>query len=344
MKAVITDHHYTDIRRAAEILADAGIELVVGACRSEDEAMALGADADAVINQHVALTERVLDAWPRCRGVVHFGKGVDNIDVAAATKRGIWVANVRDANWDEVSNHVLALLLGWARGLIVFDRDVRAGGWSHRPAVPRHRLAGQVLGIIGFGDIARVLAAKAYGLGLEVLAHSRHAATAEHVRFVDLPELLRRSDYVSIHVPLTDATAKMIGERELTQMKRSAFLINTSRGGVIDQAALVAALRTRRIAGAGLDVTDPEPPPPDDPLLALDNVILTPHVAWYSEESREHVTVAAALEVVRIVRNERPRSPVNPDVVPTAPAGMIPSICRAAPDPVSSRRRSCAPV
>lgn len=316
VKAVITDHHYTDIESAMQVLRDAGIECVVGACRSEHEAIALGRDADAVINQHAPLTAPVLDAWPRCRGIVHFGKGVDNIDVEAATQRGIWVANVRDANWDEVSNHVLALLLGWARGLFAYDRAVHAGSWSYRAGIPRHRLAGQVLGIIGFGDIARVVAAKAQGIGLRVLAHSRRAATAEGVAFVDLDEVLRRSDYVTIHVPLTKATARMIGAQELALMKPTAFLINTSRGGVVDQQALVAALRSGRIAGAGLDVTDPEPPARDDPLLTLDNVILTPHVAWYSEESREHVSVHAAREVVRILRNERPLSPVNPGVVP----------------------------
>jgi D-3-phosphoglycerate dehydrogenase len=318
MKVVITDHHYHDILGAERVLAEAGVDLMVGQCRGEDDAIALGRDADAVINQHCPVTERVLEAWPRCRGVAHFGKGVDNIDVAAATRRGIWVTNVRDANWDEVSNHVLALVLAWARGLIAFDRHVRAGGWSYRGAVPRHRLAGQTLGLVGFGDTARVLAAKAHGLGLRVLAHTRRPAAAEHVEFAPLPDVLRRADVVSIHVPLTTETAGLIGARELALMKPSAFLINTARGGVVDKEALVAALRERRIAGAGLDVTDPEPPPPDDPLLALDNVILTPHVAWYSEESREHVTVEAAREVVRILRRERPRSPVNPGVVPRA--------------------------
>jgi D-3-phosphoglycerate dehydrogenase / 2-oxoglutarate reductase len=258
----------------------------------------------------------MIAGWPRCQGIAHFGKGVDNIDVAAATQRGIWVTNVRDANWDEVSNHVLALLLGWARGIVAFDRHVRSGGWSHRGAIPRHRLAGQVLGIVGFGDIARVLAKKAHALGLSVLAFARHAQDVPNVRFVSLDELLRESDYISIHLPLAADTARLIGARELALMKRSAFVINTSRGGVIDQAALVAALSEGRIAGAGLDVTDPEPPAPGDPLLALPNVILTPHVAWYSEESREHVTVEAAREVVRILHGERPHSPVNPDVVP----------------------------
>lgn len=316
MKTVITDHHYSDIGGAIKVMADAGIDVVVGACRSEEEAIELAHDADAVINQHLSITARMLDAWPRCLGVVHFGKGVDNIDVAAATHRGIWVANVRDANWDEVSNHVLAMLLGWARALVAFDRDVHRGGWTYRIAIPRHRVAGQVLGIIGFGDVARLLSSKAHALGLTVLAHTRSNAHADHVSFVSLSELLRRSDYVSIHVPLTDATKKLIGEREISMMKPGAFLINTSRGGVIDQPALVAALKTGRIAGAALDVTDPEPPVRDDPLLALDNVILTPHVAWYSEESREQVTVQAAHEAVRILRGERPRSAVNPDVVP----------------------------
>jgi len=314
LKAVITDHHYTDIGAATRVLSDAGIEVAVCACRDEDEALEAGRDADVVINQHVPVTARSLDAWPRCRGVVHFGKGVDNIDVAAATRRGIWVANVRDANRDEVSSHVLALLLAWARGLSAFDRSVRAGEWSYRAAVPRHRLAGQTLGIVGFGDIGRTLAAKAHALGLNVLAFSRRPERTGHVTFVELDDLLRCADYVSLHVPLTADTTHLIGARELDLMKRSAFLINTSRGRVVDQPALVAALRERRIAGAGLDVTDPEPPAPDDPLLALDNVLLTPHAAWYSEESRERVTVHAALEAVRILRNEPPISPVNPEV------------------------------
>ena len=315
MKAAITDHHYHDITNAERVLAQAGIDLVVGQCRSEDDAIAFGRDADAVINQHCPVTDRVLASWPRCRGVVHFGKGVDNIDVAAATRRGIWVTNVRDANWDEVSNHVLALMLAWARGLLAFDRHVRAGGWSYRGAVPRHRLAGQTLGIVGFGDIGRLLARKARGLGMQVLAHTRHPSAVEGVEFVPLPDLLRRADFVSIHAPLTVETAGLIGAPELGLMKPSAFLVNTARGGVVDQAALVEALRERRIAGAGLDVLDPEPPSPGDPILALDNVVLTPHVAWYSEESREHVTVEAAREVVRILRAERPKSPVNPAVV-----------------------------
>ena len=311
MKAVITDHHYSQIDAALAVLHEAGIECTVGAARNEDDALELGREADAVINQHVAVTARMLDAWPRCRGVVHFGKGVDNIDVAAATARGVWVANVRDANADEVSNHVLAMLLAHARALPTFDREVRAGRWSYRAAIPRRRLAGQVLGIVGFGAIGRTLASKAHALGMRVFAHSRHAVDAPGVAFVPLDTLLAQSDFVSIHVPLTSGTKGMIGARELALLKPNAFLINTARGGVVDQPALVAALRERRIAGAGLDVTDPEPPPPDDPLRDLDNVILTPHVAWYSEESREHVSVHAAREVVRILRGERPLSPVN---------------------------------
>jgi D-3-phosphoglycerate dehydrogenase len=317
MKAVITDHHYHDIAKAERVIAEAGIALAIGQCHSEDDAIALGRDADAVINQHCPITDRVLAAWPLCRGVVHFGKGVDNIDVDAATRRGIWVTNVRDANWDEVSNHVLSLILAWSRGLIGFDRSVREGKWSYRLAIPRHRLAGQTLGIVGFGDIARLLATKAHGLGMKVVAYARRPPEGiKHVEFVTLQDVMYRADYVSIHVPLTKETAKLIGAREIGLMKPNAFLVNTARGGVVDQTALVEALRARRIAGAGLDVTDPEPPPLDDPIRKLDNVILTPHVAWYSEESREHVTVEAAREAVRIMRGERPKSAVNPGVVP----------------------------
>ncbi|MBM3600180.1 MAG: C-terminal binding protein [Alphaproteobacteria bacterium] len=317
MKAVITDHHYHDIKSAERVIADAGIDLVIGQCHTEDDAIRLGRDADAVINQHCPITDRVLASWPLCRGVVHFGKGVDNIDVDAATRRGIWVTNVRDANWDEVSNHVLSLILAWSRGLIAFDRSVRDGKWSYRLAIPRHRLAGQTLGIIGFGDIARLLASKAHALGMKVLAYARHPPEGiAHVTFVTLEDLMYRADFVSVHVPLTRETAGMIGAREIALMKPGAFLINTARGGVVDQMALVEALRAGRIAGAGLDVTDPEPLAMDDPIRELDNVILTPHVAWYSEESREHVTVEAAREVVRILRRQQPRSPVNPGVVP----------------------------
>jgi D-3-phosphoglycerate dehydrogenase len=323
VKVVITDHHYTDISGCTAVLAAAGMDFVVGDCQGEDDAIALGRDADAVINQHLPITARVLAGWARCRAVVHFGKGVDNIDVEAATRHGIWVCNVRDANWDEVSNHVLALVLAWARGLFPFDRHVRHGGWSYRAAGTRHRLAGQVLGIVGYGDIARVLARKAQALGLTVLAHARRPVAEANVRFVSLDELLGCSDYVSIHVPLDATTAGLIGARELTLMKSDAFLVNTSRGGVVDQAALVRALRDGRIAGAGLDVTDPEPPAAADPLLAMDNVILTPHVAWYSEESREHVTTEAAREVVRVLRGEPPRSPVNAHVVPRKPTQCL---------------------
>jgi D-3-phosphoglycerate dehydrogenase len=315
LKVLLTDHHYTDIGTAEALIAAAGHDLVLGNCRSEDDAIPLGRDADAVINQHLPVSARMLDAWPRCRAVVHFGKGVDNIDVEAATRRGIWVTNVPDANHDEVSNHVLALALAWARCLLPFDRAAREGRFDYRLAVPRHRLAGQVLGLVGFGDTARCVARKARALGMGVVVHARHPAGSE-VEFASLADVLRRADYLSIHVPLTPGTTGMIGAAQLALMKRSVFLINTSRGGVVDQPALVEALRRGHIAGAGLDVTDPEPPPPGDPLLELPNVILTPHAAWYSEESREDVTTSAAREVVRVLADARPSSPVNPEVVP----------------------------
>lgn len=324
MHVVVTDHHYTDFTAATRVLQDAGVSFVVGRCASAQDAAALAQDADAVINQHVPVTAAMLAGWPRCRGVVHFGKGVDNIDVDAATALGIWVANVPGANADEVSNHVLALVLAWARGIVELDARVHRGLWDYRLARPRERLAGQVLGLVGYGAIARALAAKAVALGLAVVVYARRPVPDANVRFAPLQEVLSIADYLSLHVPLSAQTRHLIGEREFAWMKPTAFIVNTSRGGVIDQTALVAALRAGRLAGAGLDVTDPEPPARDDPLLALPNVIVTPHAAWYSEASREHVTVEAAREAVRIARGERPSSPVNPHVRPRtlpAPAG-----------------------
>lgn len=320
MRVAITDHHYSNFTGAMRVFEDAQVEVVCGRLASAAEAADLGRAADAVINQHVPITAEMFDAWPRCLGVVHFGKGVDNIDVPAATARGIWVANVLGANVDEVSNHVLGLLLGWARGIVELDARVRRGEWDYRLAQPRRRLAGQVLGLVGYGAIARALAAKAAALGLDVVAFARRPVADTNVRFASLDEVLAVADYLSLHVPLTTDTRHLIGERELARMKPTAFVINTSRGPVIDQRALVAALHAGRLAGAGLDVTDPEPAAADDPLLALPNVIVTPHAAWYSEESREYVTVEAAREAVRIVRGERPRSPVNPQTQPRTPA------------------------
>jgi D-3-phosphoglycerate dehydrogenase len=220
-----------------------------------------------------------------------YGVGVDNIAVEAATVLGIPVTNVPSYSEHEVAEHALALLLALARRVVVFDRSVREAEWSLARGRPVHRIAGTTLGIVGFGRIGRMLAAKARGLGMTVVVHrprlAESDARAAGVEAVALPELARRADFVSLHVPLDEGTRHLVDRELLRAMKPTAFLVNTARGGIVDRDALLEALRDGWIAGAALDVVEPEPLPPGDPLLALPNLIVTPHAAYYSEAAEE---------------------------------------------------------
>jgi D-3-phosphoglycerate dehydrogenase len=263
----------------------------------------------------------VLDAAPRCLVIARYGVGVDNIPVARATELGILVANVPDFCVEEVSDHTLALLLASARRIVTFARSTRAGTWDLLGlgrGLPR--LRGQRLGIVGFGNIARTLIPKAQGLGLEVtvftprLPAGRDEATGVETTG-DLSYLLALSDYVSLHVPATAETHGMIGEAELRAMKPTAYLINTSRGALIDEAALTRALNEGWIAGAALDVLVEEPAKPTHPLLALDNAIVTPHAGFYSEVAIAELATKAARNVAQVLSGEVPATLVNPAVV-----------------------------
>jgi len=251
----------------------------------------------------------------RCRIIARYGIGVDNVDLGAATAKGIVVTNVPDYCVDEVSDHALALLLACARRIPGLAGRVRSGRWDARDAAPMHRLRGQTLGLVGFGKIPRRLADKARALGLEVIAFDPYVAgdemEARGVQKTSLPGLLARCDFVSVHAPLAPETQGMIAEAELRAMKRSAYLINTARGPLVLESALLRALEEEWIAGAALDVLQHEPPAADHPLQRFANVILTPHVAFYSEESVQELQRKAAEEVVRALSGRPPRSPVN---------------------------------
>ena len=245
--------------------------------------------------------------------------GVDNIAVDIATENGILVTNVPSYCQDEVTDHALAMIFAFARQLVTFDRGVRAGDWSlEQLAHPIRRIRGATLGIVGLGRIGLLLAGKAHALGFEVIAHDLDATAAQdhrEVELVSLEELARRADYVSLHVPLAEATQGLVDDSFLRAMKPSAFLINTARGGVVDQNALVGALRDGWIAGAALDVFTPERIPSDDPLLSFPNVIATPHVAYYSEESLIDLGRLAAENVATVLAGEKPAAVVNPEVL-----------------------------
>ncbi|MDR7418416.1 MAG: C-terminal binding protein [Armatimonadota bacterium] len=275
----------------------------------------LAPEADAVLHMRGRLDADRIALLGRCRIIAHYGTGVDRLDVDAATRRGIWVTNGPRYAVDEVSSHAIALLLAVARKIVAADRAVRAGQWHIKPIVPLHRIAGGTLGLLGFGNIARATGRKGQALGLRVIAYDPYVDpavfVAERVERVNLDDCLARADFLSVHLPLTNETTGMLGHAAFAQMKPGALLINTSRGGVIDEAALVEALRAGHLAGAGLDVFAHEPPATDHPLLALPNVTVSGHIAFYSEESIQQMQRDAANQVVQALQGTVPEFLVN---------------------------------
>ncbi len=315
----VTDSVFPSLEPEQRVLAPLGVELRPGQCRSEEEIIELTRGVDAVLNCYAKMTARVIEKLNRCKIIARYGIGVDNVDLVAATRAGILVTNVPDYCIDEVSDHALALLLALARHIVLADGAVREGRWDVVAHTGIRRLHGQTLGLLGFGKIARALAAKAKPLGMRLLIYDPYVdsevTSGYGAEVVDFESLLGESDVISIHVPLSPQTRGLIGKSELARMKPTAFLINTSRGGIVDEQALAEALKAGRIGGAALDVLSVEPPPLDHPLRKLPNVILTPHLAFYSRESVVELQTKAAEEVARALKGEPPRSPVNPEVL-----------------------------
>ena len=320
-KVLITDHVWPSVAPERGVLVAGGAgAVVVAPDGAEATLMTLARDADAIMTCFAQVTEKVVRAAERCAVIGRFGVGVDNIAVGAATELGIAVTYVPDYCVDEVSDHVMALLLAWNRKIALFDRSVKERGWGSQPLTMRMmRLRGKTMGIVGFGRIGQAVAAKARAFGLNIVA-ADPAVTAETVqaaggRLVELPELLAVSDFVTLHTPLTEATVNLIGAAELTAMRPEAFLINAARGPLIDEDALYDALSAGAIAGAGLDVMVDNTPPREHPLLSLDNIIITPHVAFFSQESTLELERRAAAEVVSVMQGRRPNNLVNPAVL-----------------------------
>ncbi|WP_248826935.1 C-terminal binding protein [Frankia umida] len=306
-----------DVERA--VLAEAGATLVVAPTGDRAELAALAADVDAILTCFAQVPAEVLDAAPRCRTVARYGVGVDNIDVEHATRLGMVVSNVPTYCTDEVADSALLGILALARRLVPFTRDVAAGGWGRSVPGTSVRLRGRVLGLVGLGAIGSALVPRARAVGLDVVAFSRSGGVDPGIhRAASLEELLREADIVSLHVPLTDGTRHLIGTRQLAAMKPMAWLVNTARGGLVDTAALLAALDAGVIAGAALDVTEPEPLPADHPLRGRADVVLTPHVAFSSDGSLAELARKAAGNVVDVLRGRVPQSVVNPDVLTSA--------------------------
>jgi D-3-phosphoglycerate dehydrogenase len=271
--------------------------------------------ADALMVALEKVTAEIVGSMTRCRVISRAGTGLDSIDIAAATAHGIWVAYVPDYSIDEVSTHAISLLLALARGIVPLVQATRSAQWNSQLSGPVYRLKGKTLGVVGFGRIGQATAEKGKGLGLNILAYDPYldgaAARRIGAQAVDLETLTRRADFISLHMPLNDDTRQFVNADFLAQMKPTAYLINAARGPLIDEAALLEAVRSGQIAGAGLDVLTVEPPAPDHPLLHEARILVTPHSAWYSEEAKIDLRTRCAEEVVRVLRGEKPRSPVN---------------------------------
>jgi len=299
-------------------LAECDAELLVP--ENETAIPDLAPQADAVLNCYFKIGADLIKRLDACRIIARTGTGVDNVDMAAATARGILVTNVPDYCVDEVAEHALSLLLSLARRVPFMDRAVHAGTWGQAPHRPLYRIRGKVLGLVGLGNIGRALAQRARGIGLEVLAFdpfvTAEAASAAMTRKVDrLEDLLAQSHYVSIHAPLTKDTHHLIAARELGMMRRDAYLVNCSRGGLVDEAALAAAVTTGQIRGAALDVLEREAYDPSNPVFSCDGILITPHAAFYSEESLIELRQKAVDEIKRRLTGTPPRCPVNPEVL-----------------------------
>ena len=313
----VTDSVFPNLDPAQQVLSQIGAELRLASQTTPDGILAVAREADAVLTTYAKMPAQVVTQLTRCRIIARFGIGVDNVDIPAATSRGIVVTRVPDYCLDEVSDHALALLLALVRKIPSSNARTHSGRWEMKAVTPIHRLRGTVLGLVAFGQIPQLVAPKAQAFGIRVVAYDPYVPDAVLARAgverVEFDELVRISDYISIHTPLIPATHHLFDADVFRRMKPGAYLINTARGPIVDEAALARALDEKQLAGAALDVMEQEPPA-SSPLFGRDNVILTPHTSFYSEESLVDLQTKAAEEVLRILTGKPARNPVNPEV------------------------------
>ena len=318
LHVAVSDSVFPNLDPARAVLSKIGAQLSLAEEPKAEAILRVARDADALLATYAKITAEMIRQMTRCRIISRFGIGVDNVDIPAATERGIVVTKVPDYCIDEVSDHTMALLLSAVRKIPFANSLVHAGKWEMPAVVPIHRLRGTVLGLVGFGRIPQVVAPKAKSFGMRVVSFDPYIPREvfEHagVQSVEFGELLKLSDYISIHSPLLPETQGLFNAAAFRQMKPSAYLINTARGPIVDEAALAHALDAGQLAGAALDVM-PKEPPTDSPLFGRPNVIITPHTSFYSEESLVDLQTKAAEEVVCVLKGEAPKNPVNPEAL-----------------------------
>jgi D-3-phosphoglycerate dehydrogenase / 2-oxoglutarate reductase len=319
-KVLIADNRYPAYEEEKSVLTPIGAEVLFEKSADESVLAKRVADVDGLVVNLAPITAKVIEAMTRCKCVSRYGIGYDNVDVAALTKKGIPLANVTDYCGEDVSDHAFALFMDCVRKISRKDRLVRQGKWNLTGIQPVHRIAGQTFGFVGFGMIGRVLHRKLGGFNLgRFLVFDPYlppqVAKDLGVKLVDLPTLCKESDYISVHAPVTKETRGMLGTAQFAMMKKTAMLINTSRGPVIDEPALIQALKTGQIACAGLDVFCQEPLEPTSELRSLENVTLTDHAGWYSEEAMVQLKTSAAKNVALVLTGKPPLFCVNKEVL-----------------------------
>jgi len=316
-KVMITDCKFDNFDYEKKIFQGINAKLIIAQCKTEDKIILLAPkDLDGLLVQYAPISRKVIEFLPQLKVIGCYGIGVNMVNLKAATEHGICVVNVPDYCIEEVSNHTFALLMALQRKVVSFNEMVKKKySWEINTLKPIYCLRGKILGIIGFGKIPQNLVKKASGFGLNMLVFDplidTNLGKEYSIKIVELQELLKKSDYISIHAPLNKNTKHMISYNEFNLMKETAFIINTARGSVIDENALIDALINKKIAGAALDVVETEPIDKNNPLLKMDNVIITPHVAFYSENSLKELQFKTTQNVVDVLLGKKPNNQVN---------------------------------
>jgi len=317
-KVVITDAEYPSFEIEKKVLSPLPADLVKCQCFTEEELIRACRDADALLNQYAKITPRVIENLSHVKIISRYGIGVDNVDLDAATKKNIFVTNVVYDICD-VADHAIMLMLALTRKIFRVNESIKRFEWDWKKFHPIPRIKGKTIGIIGLGRVGRQVARRLQGFDVHLLACDpyipREVFTTYHAEQADLRTLLEQSDIVTIHVPLNKETRRMISTNELKAMKTTAILINAARGGIVDEKALLKALEKKQIAGAGLDVLEHEPITKDNPLLQYENVIITPHMGWYSEDTVDEVQRIAAEQVLQCLQGKIPTNLVNTEVI-----------------------------
>ena len=311
----ITDSVFPSLDPAKAALAKLNPTFRMSKSANADDILAVAKDADAILVTYAKLTREILTQLTKCKAIGRFGLGVDNIDLPAAKEKGIAVNYVPDYCIREVSDHAMALLLALIRKIPLSNKLVQSGRWEMPAVVPIRRIEGTVLGLVGFGHIPRLVAPKAQAFGIKVVAYDPYAKPevfkAANVESVDFDTLLKMSDYVSVHAPLLPVTRGLMNATVLGKMKKGAYIMNTARGPLIDEPALIAALDSGQIGGAGLDVVAAEPLAKDSPLLGRDNVIISPHTAFYSIEALNELQTKCATDVASVLSGGKAIYPIS---------------------------------